>query len=103
MSGYFKSLFQLEFEENQYILEGAHPATVKKIVDFCYTGRIHLTENNVDKFLAIARLYQFDLLAQHCLQFRSSVLKTSNGTEATTIANRIGRRKQVGARAACCL
>lgn len=42
---------------------------LKQIVDYCYTGRITLTEENVDDILAAATLMELTMLQQKCDQF----------------------------------
>lgn len=42
---------------------------LKQIVDFCYTGRITLTEENVDDILAAATSMELTMLQEKCHQF----------------------------------
>lgn len=44
----------IEDGENEFVLNDADVETVMAIVDFCYTGHIDLSEENVAKFLAVA-------------------------------------------------
>lgn len=72
------------------MLEGADGETVKAIVDFCYTGRINLTGENVGTFLAIASSVDFDLLQAECCQFYADKLCVTNCVDAFIAADKYG-------------
>lgn len=42
---------------------------LKQIIDYCYTGRITLTEENVDDILAAATTMELAMLQRKCHQF----------------------------------
>lgn len=80
-SKYFEALLGPSFYEgdhDEFTLYGVDGATLKMIVDFCYTGHISLTDENVGKILAIASSVQLDLLEAKCQQFYNNQLSVSN-------------------------
>lgn len=61
---------------------------IRMIVDFCYSGYIELTEDNVGTLIAVASYYQFDLLAEKCWQYRNDTLVVSNAVDVFLIADK---------------
>lgn len=79
-SKYFSVALGPNFQEgnhNEFVLDDTDGETVKAIVDFCYTGRIDLTDENVTKFLVIASSVEFDLLEEKCCRFYVDKLNVS--------------------------
>lgn len=61
--------------------------TIKSAVEFCYTGIIELTEENVEKCLKIAASGEIDLLEAKCRQFYSTKLSVENSVDVLIIAD----------------
>lgn len=79
-----------KFQENkpkEFILKDADGRTIKNTVDFCYTGIIELTEDNVETCLAIASSVEIDLLVDKCRQFYSSKLSVANAVDILMVAD----------------
>lgn len=90
-SKYFNASLGPNFQEanrEEFILEDTDGETVKKIVDFCYTGRISLTRENVGNILAIASSVQLDFLEDVCRQFFDDNLNLDNSLETLLIADK---------------
>lgn len=90
-SKYFAAALGPNFREgnqSEFILDGIDGAMVKSIVDFCYSGRIDLSEGNVDQFLAIASSREFDLLEEKCWIFYAEKLSITNAVNTLMIADR---------------
>lgn len=90
-SKYFLALLGPNFEEGsktEFVLDDTDGETFKAIVDFCYTGRINLTEENVTKYLAIASSVQFDLLEEKCWQFYAANLIVANSVSTLIVAEK---------------
>lgn len=49
--------------------------SLKLLVDFCYTGKIHITADNVLDLLATARVTQFTRIQNECKRFLEQQLK----------------------------
>lgn len=75
---------------NEFVLEGTDGKTVKAIVDYCYTGRIDLAEENVGQFLAIASGVGLDFLESECCQFYADKLSVTYCVDAFTFADKYG-------------
>lgn len=91
VSKYFRAALGPHFQEGdetESTLEDTDGQTVKAIVDFCYTGRIELTEGNVTKFQAIASSIEFDLLEEKCSQFYAAKLSVDNSVDTLIIADK---------------
>lgn len=90
-SKYFAASLGPNFQEanhNEFILDDTDGETVKMIVDFCYTGRINLTAENVGNMLAIASSVQLDFLEEKCRQFYDDHLNVNNSLATLLIADK---------------
>lgn len=58
------------------------------IVDFCYSGHINLTEDNVRELMSIASLAEFDLLEDECRKFYGNILSVTNAIDTWTVAEK---------------
>lgn len=89
-SKHFTARLEPHFQDSkkdEFLLKGTDGETVKAIVDFCYSGCINLTEQNVSKFMAIASSVDIDLLEEKCRRFYSDNLGVTNCIEALMVAN----------------
>lgn len=90
-SKYFTVQLGPDFKDggkSEFELEGFDGDTIKATVDYCYTGRINLTEDNVGTFLAIASRFQFDLLEAECCRFYEGNLSPTNCVDAFIVADK---------------
>lgn len=90
-SKYFTAALGPNFKEankSEFVLDDTDGETVKAIVDFCYTGHINLTEENVEKFLTIASSIQIDLLEEKCCQFYNDKLGVNNCVNTLIVADK---------------
>lgn len=90
-SKYFSASLGPNFQEgskSEFTLDGTDGETVKAIVDFCYTGRVDLTEENVDDFMAIASSVEFDLLEEKCCRFYAEELNVMNSISTLMVADK---------------
>ena len=69
-------------------MEGTDGETLRMIVNYCYTGHIKLTEENVRTFLTIASGVQLDLLEEKCCSFYAEILSVANSVEALMCAEK---------------
>lgn len=103
-SKYFAASLGSSFQESgksECLLEGTDGETVKSIVDFCYTGEICLTEENVRNFLVIASSVQLDLLEVVCHRFLEDNLTFANCVDTLILADKYSatvlRQRAIGA------
>lgn len=67
-SKYFKSLFGPNFDagrDNEIVMKEIGGPMLKLIIDFCYTGRVTLTEVNVNDVLEAASSMELTKLEQN--------------------------------------
>lgn len=80
-SPYFLALFTSDMRERSSTLikiGGVSPRTFQLVLDFLYSGRISLDENNVTEIYPAAKLFQLDLLQRVCSDYFINQLCTSN-------------------------
>lgn len=90
-SKYFTASLGPYFQEanhDEFILDDTDGETLKMIVDFCYSGRIDLTEENVGNILAIASSVQLDFLEEKCRQYYDDHLNVNNSLATLLIAEK---------------
>lgn len=90
-SKYFGGLLGPNFQEakpKEFVLDDSDGNTIKIVVNFCYTGKISLTEDNVEKCLAIASSAEIDLLENKCRQFFATKLGVTNSVNFLIIADK---------------
>lgn len=91
MSDYYSDLLGPNFKEGKPIdteLSDSNIETLKAIVDFCYTGNINLTKDNIENVLHVASLIVCDLLVAECEKFLSKKLSDENCRQFLIIANK---------------
>lgn len=71
-SEYFETLLAphvVEGRKDEVIIEDIDGPTLKSIIDYCYTGCIDITEENVDSIFAAASKSEFTELVRRCRKF----------------------------------
>lgn len=89
-SKYFTASLGPNFREanhKEFVLDDTDGDTVKMIVDFCCTGHINLTEENINNIVTIASSVELDFLEEKCRQFLSDNLNINNSLETLLIAD----------------
>lgn len=90
-SKYFAASLGANFVEgnhDEFIMDDTDGETIQMIIDFCYTGNIDLTHENVDKLMTIASSVQLDLLEEKCRHFYMAHLSSDNAVNTLTIADK---------------
>ncbi|XP_042906342.1 kelch-like protein 5 isoform X2 [Parasteatoda tepidariorum] len=80
-SDYFYAMFTSDLMEatlSRVPMEGTDPIALQALVEFCYTGEIHLTEENVETTLSTANVLQISEVVKACCDFLASRLHPSN-------------------------
>lgn len=77
-----------EANHKEFVLDDTDGDTVKMIVDFCCTGHINLTEENIKNIVTIASSVEIDFLEEKCRQFFSDNLSINNSLETLLIADK---------------
>ena len=72
-SDYFRAMFQHDLREardhDQIRLNDLDAESVEKILDFCYSSQIEVSQTNVESLLATARFLQVDEVKDYCCEF----------------------------------
>lgn len=73
-------LFQAQIDggKDEIVLKGLYGTTLKKIIEYCYTGRIAISKENVNGFIAIASNLDLIELEQRCREFWEINLSGNN-------------------------
>lgn len=90
-SKYFLASLGPNFKEGsktEFDLDDTDGETLKAIVEFCYTGCIELTGENVAKFLAFASSVELDLLEKKCWRFYDEKLTVTSSTDTLIFADK---------------
>ncbi len=80
-SPYFRAMFTTDLSESRrdtVTLYEVDPASVKLIIDYCYTGSVDITSHNAQNLLAAASLLQLLPIQKACAKFMESQLDVSN-------------------------
>lgn len=89
-SDFFHAMLMSDFEESnrsEFVIDTEDGETVRAIVDFCYTGRIELSEETVDDIIAVSSFYQIDRLQKKCCAFLRATLCVSTAWKTYLIAD----------------
>lgn len=77
-SDYFHALLGLNTEQSEVTIPDVDSATLKSIIEYCYSGNINITDKNVMQIIEAATAMKLVLLQQKCEQFWIDNLTTSN-------------------------
>ncbi|KAM4608532.1 kelch repeat and BTB domain-containing protein 7 [Polymixia lowei] len=80
-SPYFKSMFTGGLNESmqeKVIIRGIDAESMSVIIDYCYTGKVTITESNVQRVYAAANMLQLEYIRQACSSFMTRRLDLSN-------------------------
>jgi len=80
-SDYFRAMFlneMKEAEENEVTIDDVDPYIMKLIIDFCYTQRISLNEENYLDVLSAASRFCMKFLLDVCVEYLSTIMNVSN-------------------------
>ena len=80
-SPYFKAMFSSDLRESKeakVCLNDISPWTMKRVIEYAYTGRLEITVDNAQDMLAAANLFQYEVIVEACCDFLSRHLHPSN-------------------------
>jgi kelch-like protein 1/4/5 len=80
-SDYFSAMFtggMVEAERDRVEIQGMEPGALRVLVDYCYTGKVELHEDNVENLLSAACLLQLPAVVDACCSFCRKLLHPSN-------------------------
>ena len=80
-SPYFRSMFTgglHESVQDKVVIRGVDAESMSVIIDYCYTGKVTLTEGNVQKVYGAANMLQLEYVRRACSGFMTRRLDLSN-------------------------
>jgi len=78
---YFHSMFThdlIEKQQESIILKDMDPLAVELIIEFVYTSKININQNNVQTLLRVSTILQVSLVQEKCCEFLEKQLDPSN-------------------------
>uniref|UniRef100_A0A2K6S2V4 Kelch repeat and BTB domain containing 6 n=1 Tax=Saimiri boliviensis boliviensis TaxID=39432 RepID=A0A2K6S2V4_SAIBB len=93
---YFKSMFTGGMYESQQASVTIHDVDAESfevLVDYCYTGRVSLSEANVQRLYAASDMLQLEYVREACASFLARRLELTNCTAILKFADAFGHRK----------
>ncbi|XP_041357909.1 kelch-like protein 21 [Gigantopelta aegis] len=80
-SPYFMAMFTSDLKESRnarICFSEVSPWTLKRIIDFAYSGRLEITPENAQEMLAAGNLFQYPDIVSACCEFLEQQLHPSN-------------------------
>ncbi|XP_061083137.1 kelch repeat and BTB domain-containing protein 7 [Conger conger] len=80
-SPYFKSMFTgglYESKQQKVTIHDVDADSMSLIIDYCYTGKVHITEANVQRLYSAANMLQLEYVRYACSNFMTRRLDVSN-------------------------
>ena len=91
-SDYFRAMFSTDFKEGKQSkveLPTTDIATMNSLVDFVYTGKIKVNNNNIEQIVTAANYYGMAAVLQKCLEYLMGKINKTNSIEMLEFAERI--------------
>lgn len=76
----------LESNAKEVLIQAVDGETLELLVNYCYTGKLPINEENVEKILSSACLFQMPNVCKACSNFLGKQLHTSNAIGFTLFA-----------------
>ncbi|GFR75522.1 kelch-like protein 21 [Elysia marginata] len=80
-SPYFQAMFTSdlrESRENRISFNEVSPLTLKRVIDYAYSGKVEINTSNAQEMLAAACLFQYPAIVTACEEFLEKQLHASN-------------------------
>ncbi|KAM9343870.1 kelch repeat and BTB domain-containing protein 7 [Pholidichthys leucotaenia] len=92
-SPYFRSMFTgglNESAQERVLIRGVDSESMSVIIDYCYTGRVTVTEGNVQRLYAAANMLQLEYIRKACSGFMTRRLDLLNCVGVLKFADTYG-------------
>lgn len=89
-SPYFQSMFTGGLNESmqeRVVIRGVDAESMSVIIDYCYTGRVTITEGNVQRLYAAANMLQLEYIRRACSGFMTRRLDVCNCVDIMKFAD----------------
>ncbi|XP_049634734.1 kelch repeat and BTB domain-containing protein 7-like [Suncus etruscus] len=93
---YFKSMFtggMFESQQTSITMHDVDAESFEVLVDYCYTGRVALSEANVQRLYAASDMLQLEYVREACASFLARRLDLSNCTATLKFADAFDHHK----------
>lgn len=80
-SPYFKAMFTIDLKEsktNRIEVNDVTPVTLRRVIDYAYTGRLEVNVDNAQEMLAAGSMFQYPAIVDACCEFLAKHLHSSN-------------------------
>ncbi|XP_035674545.1 kelch-like protein 24 [Branchiostoma floridae] len=87
-SGYFRAMFcngHRESKEHKVTIHEASPSALQLLVDYAYTSKVTITENNATELMEAASFFQVPPVSHACTKFLSDNLSVTNCMKIVTL------------------
>uniref|UniRef100_A0A6Q2YRZ0 BTB domain-containing protein n=1 Tax=Esox lucius TaxID=8010 RepID=A0A6Q2YRZ0_ESOLU len=92
-SDFFRAMFEVDMREcgdGMVTLSNQSPDAVRYFLDFCYSGKIVITQENIDMLFQLASFLQVSVLSRACSDFLVGTLELSNCLTLLALAEGYG-------------
>ncbi|XP_078512101.1 kelch repeat and BTB domain-containing protein 3 [Lissotriton helveticus] len=92
-SDFFRAMFEVNMKERddgRVTLTNLSPQAVKVFLDYAYTGKTQITEDNVDMLFQLSSFLQVSLLSKACSDFLIKSIDLSNCLQLLAISESYG-------------
>lgn len=89
-STYFRRMFTGGLNESvqeRVVIRGVDAESMSVIIDYCYTGKVSITEGNVQRLYAAAHMLQLEYIRTACSSFMTRRLDLSNCVQILKFAD----------------
>ncbi len=80
-SPYFMSMFTIDLKESKtsrIAVNEVAAVTLRRVIDYAYTGRLEITTENAQEMLAAGSMFQYPAIVDACCEFLAKQLHSSN-------------------------
>ncbi len=80
-SPYFKAMFTIDLKESKthrVHVNDVTAVTLRRVIDYAYTGRLEVTTENAQEMLAAGSMFQYPAIVDSCCEFLAKQLHSSN-------------------------
>ncbi|XP_053561035.1 kelch repeat and BTB domain-containing protein 3 [Bombina bombina] len=92
-SDFFRAMFEVNMKERDggsVTISNLSPDAVKAFLDYAYTGRAEITDENVDMLFQMSSFLQVPLLSKACSDFLIKIIDTNNCLQLLSISESYG-------------
>ena len=95
-SDYFKAMFNTNLKEGKQSEVGlpkTDMSTMNSIIDFIYTGKLKVSDGNVEKILTAANFFGISKVVTKCVQYIIQRINNNNSIQILEFAERISNKE----------